>query len=427
MLDLQLLHNLAWINPVLIEGDTKLAALTLKNGNFTEKDKKYVLNFHVKIMKKIIKAHREAQEEGKAEIITTPYYHPILPLLIDTNSAGRCSPGIILPRHRFQFPQDASQQVKKSIVQYRELFGIVPSGLWPSEQAVSAETVAIMADEGIKWAVTDENVLSASLKLRLRAPLGKAADRPQDEIYVTGNASENLLYPEILYRPYLVEYEGRTVTMLFRDQFLSDQIGFRYSQVGDSVGAEDLMRRLQNIRETLKNKTGPFLITIALDGENCWEHYSDDSRTFFRKLYSLLESQDGIILTTPSEFIGKFGVRHSLPELATGSWNGGNLDRWVGTPSKNKTWDYLFKVRNDLVNFSKDRQAAPEKLKAAWEAMFAAEGSDYAWWLDSMPYERAKDFDDLFRLHLSNVYLSLDKKPPSYLSKPVLKKPVGEK
>ncbi len=427
--DIQLLHNFAWINPVLRDGDKKLIAITEKPGNYTEKEKKYVLDYHIKIMNKIISAHKNMQKKHKAEIITTPYYHPILPLLIDNYVARRCRPGMKLPKTHFQHPEDALYHVKKALKQYKELYGRNTTGMWPAEQAVSQEIVPILSGEKIKWIVTDESILSKSLNKKLREDSQEVEKKKQqDEIYVTGNASDNLTYPDLLYRPWQVNTPKGGLVVFFRDQFLSDKVGFAYSNDGGEKGAKDLIARLDGIKASLKGKKGPFIVTIALDGENCWENYPDDSRTFFKTLYGQLDKRQDIVLTTPRDFLEilKKKKEHipSLKTLATGSWNGGNLDRWIGSPSKNKAWDYLYKVREDLVkNLGKAKN--DKKRDAAWESLYTAEGSDYAWWFDSMGYYSAKHFDELYRLHLRNVYLNLGIKSPGYLNKMIIKKKKG--
>jgi len=427
--DIQLLHNLAWINPVLRDGDKKLFAITQKSGNYTENEKKYVLDYHIKIMNKIIPCHKNMQKKNKAEIITTPYYHPILPLLIDNYAAKRCTPEMKLPEKRFQHPEDARYHVKKALQQYKDLYGRSTTGMWPAEQAVSLEIIPILSKEKIKWIVTDESILGKSLNMKLRDDSKKTEKKKtKDEIYVTGNASENLMRPDILYRPWQVNTPEGDLVVFFRDQFLSDKVGFAYSNDGGENGAKDLISRLEGIKTSLKEKRGPFIVTIALDGENCWENYPDDSRTFFRTLYGQLDKRDDIVLTTPRDFLKMMKKKRehipSLKTLATGSWNDGNLDRWIGSPSKNKAWDYLYMVREDLVK-NQDKTKSDEKKSAAWESLYIAEGSDYAWWFDSMGYYSAKHFDELYRLHLRNVYLNLGIKPPGYLNKMIIKKKKG--
>ncbi|MCD6310031.1 MAG: hypothetical protein J7M18_04915, partial [Candidatus Eremiobacteraeota bacterium] len=240
-------------------------------------------------------------------------------------------------------------------------------------------------------------------------------------LYVTGDAGPELIHPELLYRPYRVNINRKSIVVLFRDQYLSDLIGFEYSKYPGNEAALDLVQRLEEIDRRLKKHGGPYLVTIALDGENAWENYPGEKTEFLNSLYQRLSEHPRFKIVTPSEYLEGAKNLPELKTLATGSWNGGNLNRWIGTHSKNRAWEILARVRDDLLRLEKGKPES-QRIKA-WESLYAAEGSDYTWWFDSTPYPDALPFDKVFRVHLRNVYISLGEEPPDFLNQPVLQPP----
>jgi alpha-amylase/alpha-mannosidase (GH57 family) len=420
LLDLQLLFNLAWIDPSLIKADARLSALKRRDRNFNLKNKNYVLDYQAKIMQAILSLHKTLARKGKLELIITPYYHPILPLLINSQCALRCTPEAPMPNVIFAHPEDAVAQVQKAQKQHRDVFGTTAKGLWPSEEAVSEETIPLLARQNLSWIVTDESILSKTLQVPLRGKTRVPTKEESSRLYVTGTASSELLHPEILYQPYKVTIQNQSLTVLFRDEYLSDLIGFEYSKYTGEKAAQDLLARLHHIKETLKGSQ-PHLVTLALDGENAWEFYPEEKEVFFKTLYENLNHNPEIKLVTVSEYLKAHPPVNTLTHLATGSWNMGNLERWIGSPSKNKVWELLTEVRKTLIT-EQNKVDSTNKNKA-WEAFYAAEGSDFPWWLDSQPYEQAEPFDELFRLHLSNVYKFMKLEVPAFLKESILKKP----
>ncbi|MFP4497247.1 MAG: hypothetical protein ACLFQV_03465 [Vulcanimicrobiota bacterium] len=417
--DIQLLHNLAWIHPALREDNTVLRNLANQPGGYTAEEKKYVLDFHIRTVTGVIKIFKEIQDAGKAEIITTPYYHPILPLIVDNYVARRVSNKIPLPGKHYKFPDDAKYHLEKARMHYNRLFEKEIIGLWPPELAVSREIIPIVARERFKWMVANETNLEKTLQMSLRSGEERKPPEQGSLIYVPGTTPEELAFPHYLYQPYRVKSQNCTVVIFFRDQSISDNIGIYYSSMDGKEAAGHLLNRLLEVWSQLRERRLPYVVTIALDGDNCWENYTDDSRTFLRTLYDNLDKNPNLETTTPQDFLSQFGARHTLPDLATGSWNTGSLNRWIGTPAKNKAWDYLYRVRKDLEKFSREIKDR-ELLKSAWEALYTAQGSDYIWWLDSTPNELASPFDDLLRLHLSNIYSKLGKEIPEFLNEPLL-------
>ncbi len=396
-LDLQVFFNLCWIDPIFRERDGFLKMLCKKGRNFTEDDKKLLLEKQHEIVGKIIPAYREMASLGQIELSFSPFYHPILPLLCDTDIARTAMPGVRLPRQRFMHPEDADSQIRGGMEYFEKVFGIRPAGMWPSEGSVSEEAVRLASRNGVRWIATDEGVLSNSLNRRLRDNAGNVAE------------------PDALYRPYPFE----DVSIVFRDHALSDLIGFTYSQWDPKRAAEDLIERLKGIRRSLPGK-GPRLVPIILDGENAWEHYRNDGRDFFLYLYEGLSREERLKTVTVSDFLDMFGKGERLDRLHPGSWINSNFGIWIGHEEDNLAWDYLAETREKLAEYQKQNPGAD--TGAAWHSLYIAEGSDWNWWYgDEHTTETQEEFDELFRANLMKVFRELGKEAPSQLFVPILR------
>jgi alpha-amylase/alpha-mannosidase (GH57 family) len=400
--DLQVLFNLAWIDPRLRDQDSELKALVSKGASYSEKDKKLVIDKQIEIMKKIIPTYRDMHSNGKIELSVTPYYHPILPLLCDTDSARIAMPDTSLPSNRFMHPEDAEMQIKLAIQHFRDTFGSEPAGMWPSEGSVSEETLRIFHRNGINWVATDEAVLSASLDTEIRDEKG------------------NLIRPDLLYKDYVYN----DVSIFFRDHTLSDLIGFVYSSWDPDRAAHDFYDRLIRIQQS-SPLDRPTVVPIILDGENAWEYYKNDGHDFLNVLYKLINDDDRIESTTISDYLQNNGSDNNLEKLHAGSWIYGNFGIWIGQEEDNIAWDYIAKTRKDLVEERPDSNNGDDE---AWKYLYAAEGSDWFWWYgDDHITDSAREFDELFRHNLMAVYRSLDKKVPDFLHVPVLREDRGIK
>lgn len=396
-LDLQVLFNLSWIDPLFRQQDQFLASLVEKGKDFSEEDKNLLVSRQLDILKQIIPAYAEALGKGQIELSVSPFYHPILPLLCDTNSARIALPDIRLPQRRFAHPEDALKQIRMGLDFFEKTVGVRPSGMWPSEGSVSPEVLKLVAQEGIKWIGTDEDILSISLEKQLR------------------DSSRNLLAPDILYKPY--QYEN--VSVIFRDHELSDLIGFVYSKWDPQKAADDLIARFLRIRSSVPGHT-PHLVSVILDGENAWEYYRNDGSDFLRHLYDGLSREKRLKMTTVSEFLREFGPGDPLLKLHTGSWIYANFGIWIGHEEDNTAWDYLTETRHELSAFENAYPATD--ISVAWKSLYIAEGSDWNWWYgDEHTTETQKDFDELFRMNLMNVYTTLGKEIPPHLFIPVLR------
>jgi alpha-amylase/alpha-mannosidase (GH57 family) len=394
--DLQVLFNLSWIDPSFRNKDDELKSLSKKGHYFTEKDKQAVLDKQLEIMRSIIPSYKKLQEEGTIEVAVSPFYHPILPLLCDTDIARVSLPGITLPKTTFRHPEDAKKQIDTAVKFYEERFGRPPRGMWPSEGSVSDQAVELMIESGLKWAATDEEVLFRSLQRQKT--------------------------PEALYRPYIVERGQGRMSLIFRDRGLSDAIGFVYQSWPAEAAAADFVCRLHSIREKLPDSGRPYLVPIILDGENAWEFYRNDGIDFLTCLYKNLQNDQSLKAVTVSEYLDRFAPQDKLDRIHPGSWINGNFCIWIGHEEKNKAWEYLSEARDMLKDFEKT-QPDPAILQKAWKEIYIAEGSDWNWWYgDDNSSANDDEFDRLFRMHLSNAYNIAGKKPPEYLMSPIRSK-----
>ena len=407
--DLLAWHNLAWIDPLFWD-DPEIARWLKQGKNYTLSDRQRIYTKQREIIAQIIPQHKKMQDSGQLEIMTTPYTHPILPLLADTNEAKKAIPNIILPQQRFQWVEDIPRHLSIAWEMYTERFEREPFGLWSSEQSVSPTILPYISQQGFKWICSDEAVLGKSI--------GRSFHRDD-----AGNVNE----PELLYRPYRLSTERGDLAIVFRDHYLSDLIGFTYSKFSPSKAAADLVENLEKISRSLASKQvdsdtslqQPWLVTIALDGENCWEHYPRDGMPFLEALYARLSRHEDIKLVTVNEFIEQFPPAKAISpqQLHSGSWVDGSFATWIGDPVKNCAWDLLTAARETL---AKHPEATEENNPEVWEALYAAEGSDWFWWFgEGHSSNQDAIFDRLFREHLRAIYHALNEPIPQNLDRPI--------
>ncbi|MSP11680.1 MAG: glycoside hydrolase [Chloroflexi bacterium] len=405
--DLQVYFNLGWTDLDFL-GQAPLKSLVDKGQNFSESDKQILFNEQLCIIRQVIPEHKRLQDLGQIEVITTPYTHPILPLLVDTNAAKIAMPDADLPT-RFSYPKDAVAQVEQAVAVYQEHFGHPPHGMWPAEGSVSQQVAGIFIRNGIRWIASDEGVLAHSIGLKefIRDSRGTVQQADQ------------------LYHPYKIhdrpDEEGY---ILFRDIALSDKIGFTYSGTPGLQAAQDFMNRLHTIRDRLATdgKPGPYLVSVILDGENAWENYDNDGKDFLNALYLLLSEDHTIQTITPSAFLDLAPQQPMIQDLWAGSWISHDFSTWIGEDEENLAWDYLRWARELLAKYeSGEKHASPEALQRARENIYAAEGSDWFWWYGSdQDSGNDQDFDQQFRAYLRQVYQDLGEPVAEFVDMPVM-------
>jgi alpha-amylase/alpha-mannosidase (GH57 family) len=401
--DLQVLSQIAWFDEYYLE-DPSVKALIEKGQNYSEEDQRFVMSKQHEILRGVLTAYREAAR-GSVELSATPYYHPILPLICDTDTGRESVAGLPLPTERFRRPEDAEEQIRRALDSHQRVFGVRPVGMWPSEGSVSDEVVSIAAQLGVKWMATDEGVLGRSI--------GHEMSRNSDG-FLDQNSAEKL------YNIYRWERDGHTMNMVFRDHRISDLLGFVYAGMKASEAAGHLLHNIKRAAAPVIDSGRDAVLSIILDGENAWESYEGNGRDFLRRFYDGLQRDSQIEPITISEAIERqqsesFG---KLRGLVPGSWINGNFNVWIGAPEDNKSWDYLNQARE----FYDDNasRAKEEQRKLAYEELLIAEGSDWNWWYGPEHHSaNDRDFDELYRKHLSNVYTALGGVPPDHLSRPI--------
>jgi len=389
--DLQLLSQLAWFDEYFQESDPEIHALLAKGRDYSPEDQAIMGRKQQELLGYVIPAYKRMAGSGQIEISTTPFYHPILPLLCDSNIAGVAHPHVPLPR-RFSYPEDARAQLTMSRSYIERVFGVAPLGLWPSEGSVSDEVFRIAAECGFEWAATDNGVLARTL--------GRSAG------------------VEDTYRPWRWSQSGRTMQVLFRDHLLSDLIGFVYSGMGAREASDDFLCKIRENCAPLLKAGRDALVPIILDGENAWEYYDRNGRPFFRELYTAISADTGVEAITVQEAFSRMNPE-PLDHIFPGSWINANFDIWIGAEEDNLAWEFLLAARETYDHVT---DASEEGRKLAWEELLIAEGSDWCWWYGPEHNSANRlEFDELFRSHIANVYRALGRMPPEELSRPILR------
>lgn len=387
LLDLEVLFNLAWLG-FTARRDAGIGELIAKGNHFTEDEKRYVLDYQIAIMERLIPLYRQALDDGRIEITTTPFYHPISPLIMNVGHALR-SLDTPLPDEPFSHPEDLDEQVRRAVAFHAELFGHKPHGMWPSEGSVCPEMVPLVKAQGIDWMASDEDILFLSLKQQR-----------------TGLR---------LHRPYRVEHEGAFVNMFFRDRALADNIGFVYARNPAQQAVDDVMLHFGNIRRGARAVNHVPFVSVILDGENPWEYYVDGGEAFLRGLYGRLQSTNGIKTARFHDFLEEHPPGETISHLYTGSWINHNFAIWIGHEEDRKGWEYLSRTRRYVASLGE------EAHPLAWEEIYIAEGSDWYWWYgDEFSTANDENFDRLFRRHLKNCHELHGDPVPEYLSQSII-------
>jgi alpha-amylase/alpha-mannosidase (GH57 family) len=394
--DLQVLSQLAWFDEEYLRDDRAIAALAAKGRNYSPEDQSLLGRKQRQACSNVIPVYDEFAKRGQVELSTTPFYHPILPLLCDSNIAGVAHPYVPLPS-TFAYSQDAELQLKRSREYFEKTFECRPAGLWPSEGSVSDQVMAIAVDQGFRWTATDNGVLARTLNRTIE--------------------------PVFSYQPFLWEQGGRQIHVLFRDHYLSDLIGFVYSRMEAGAAAAHFLNEIRSNCAPILEQGRDALVPIILDGENAWEYYPENGRPFLNRLYELISEDSQISALTVSEALERVPP-HRVDRIFPGSWINANFDVWIGAEEDNKAWEYLLAARQTYgrVRDSPKAQLLPAiSLELAWEEILIAEGSDWCWWYGPEHASANRpEFDQLYRDHLANIYRLLEEPVPTELSKPIL-------
>ena len=382
-IELEVLFMLAWCGNYLREKDETVSRLIHKGHGYTGADKQELMDALLHFLTTIKPFYKELLEKGQISLATTPFNHPILPILIDMTNAKISNPHTEIPANHFPLVEDAREQVRRAIDLYEKVFGCRPTGFWPAEGAVDEKSVEIYKEFGLRWIATDEAILFKSLSLDTEQ---------REELYK--------------------RYAYHDIFIAFRDHRLSDLIGFTYRFWEGDRAADDFIHHLHAIDRKVENAT----ISVILDGENAWEFYQNNAFDFFDALYRKLSHTPWCRTVTMDELSRKHDV--DMPRLHPGSWIYGTFDTWVGHPEKNSAWELIYQTKND---FNHHAPQLTEEVKAQITDHFlAAECSDWFWWYGEDHYtDYAEEFDELFRSHLITIYKLMDVVPPSSLFNPI--------
>ncbi len=396
MADIVTWYHLGWMGETVRRKDPRVKALIKKGRCFSLHDRHELMVVINELLGGVIERYRRLAEKGQLELSFTPYAHPIVPLLLDLKSTHEAMPDAPLPLAD-SYPGGearAEWHIEKGLQTFEHYFGFRPQGCWPSEGSISTQTLKLLDKHGIRWAASGESVLRNSLKLE--------------------QTPAELRERESVHQAYLPE--GRKIACFFRDDGLSDSIGFKYSNwhADDAVG--DFMHHLENIADVSVDNPET-VVSIILDGENAWEYFPDNGFYFLSALYQKLSSNPKLQLTTFSECLNQYSTEIELPHFVAGSWVYGTFSTWIGEEDKNRGWDMLVEAKRTFDRVVASGRLTDELLSKVEHQLSICEGSDWFWWFgDYNPSDAVRDFERLYRLQLATLYQMLGEEPPEYLS-----------
>jgi alpha-amylase/alpha-mannosidase (GH57 family) len=407
MADLLTWYHLAWFGETVRRENDVLIQMMSKDENFTFADRKLIFDLIGDVISKIIPRYRKLAESGQIEISATPHYHPLAPLLLDFKSARECEPESSLPQ-AVCYPGGKTRvesHILSTIKSHHARFGVTPHGIWPAEGAVSTSLLEVLAGQECRWVASGEGVLANSLR-----KVGSLPDRSN-----------------YLYRPYRLQGAANSVNCFFRDDRLSDLIGFEYSNWNGKDASNNFVAQLEDIANQAKEGETP-LVGIILDGENAWEYYPYNGYHFLNDLYTALERHLTIRTTTYSEYLDAsaqvdalgFAKPGTLPGLVAGSWVYGTFSTWIGSADKNHAWDLLCMAKQSYDRVMAAGRLNPNEIKAAEKQLSSCESSDWFWWFgDYNPSDAVGSFDRLYRHNLMQLYRLLNLPVPANLNYPI--------
>lgn len=404
--DLLVWYHLAWTGESIRRENKLIQSLMTKGFQFSLDDRLKLFELIGELITGLIPRYKKLQKNRQIEISSTPHYHPMLPLLLDFRSTRDAMPYAPLPRNSL-YPGGkarAEAHILQAQASHARRFGEKPTGMWPAEGGVSHSALSLLAEHGVKWAATGEGVLTNSL-------------------YKSFEASDLPPRAEYLYKPYRITDGMRDITCFFRDDLLSDKIGFEYSKLHSNDAVRDFIGTLEHIQETTPAHEHR-VVSVILDGENAWEYYPYNGYYFLSELYQALSEHPCIEMTTFSDILEKCKDKSvnmaDLPAVAAGSWVYGSFSTWIGSPEKNFGWDLLCNAKKDYDKVMLSNQLTAEEKAACERQLAICEGSDWFWWFGDYNSAMSVDsFDGLYRRDLSNLYHLLKLPIPSVLSKPI--------
>ena len=415
--DLLVWYHLAWMGESIKKNNALVISLIEKGSYFDSADRLALFTLIGELISHLIPRYKALQKKGQIEISTTPHQHPILPLLLDFKSTHDAMPGADLPSNAQYNGGEARaiSHIKLAQTSHQHRFGHKPTGMWPAEGAVSKPALMLMAQQGVQWAASGEGVLANSL--HKSNPLKALVSRH-----------------EYLYKPYKVSDGKDEIVCFFRDDRLSDKIGFEYAKMHSSDAVRDFIQSLEHIYATYQKPENP-VVSVILDGENAWEYYPYNGYYFLTELYQALANHPNIEMVTQSEIcqaIKTPGLTKTaeqseykvfcgnLSEIAAGSWVYGSFSTWIGSKDKNRGWDMLCEAKKVYDKVLKSGDLSAKEQKNCEDQLAVCEGSDWFWWLgDYNSATSVNSFDRLYRRNVSNLYVLLKQPIPTELFNPI--------
>jgi alpha-amylase/alpha-mannosidase (GH57 family) len=388
--DILVWYHLAWMGETVKLTDSRIKYLIEKGTCYSIHDRIEVIQIIGELLANVIRRYKVLARKGQIELSVTPYAHPIIPLLLDLNTTLEAMPDGDLPElNGYPGGEDRVQwHLEKGIQTFKRFFGAKPKGCWPSEGSVSQQTLKILSDFGFNWTASGGSVLRNSL-----------------------NQPENN-QPTGIHHPF--KLKNTKTACFFRDDGLSDLIGFEYSKWHADDAIADLIHHLENIAA---HEPGDKVVSIIMDGENAWEYFPDNGYHFLSALYSRLASHPSIELTTFSECLKSKTLVKPLSKLVAGSWVYGTFSTWIGSSDKNRGWEMLGDVKYAFDKALATNRLTDKQIQQAELQLAVCEGSDWFWWFgDYNPGEAVSNFEQQFRLNLANLYRLLGEQPPAYLA-----------
>lgn len=404
MADLLVWYHLAWTGESIRRQNKFIQTLIEKGSQFSFEERKQLFNLIGEWITALIPRYKKLQQSGQIEISSTPHYHPILPLLLDFKSTRDAMPFAPLPKSKL-YPGGevrATAHILSAQATHAKRFGVPPTGMWPAEGGVSFNGLCLMAKHGVKWAATGEGVLANSL-------------------YKSSDSGTLPPKDDYLYKPYKVGGENNHLICFFRDDCLSDKIGFEYSKLHASEAVTDFIQSLERIHQNNASENHR-VVSVILDGENAWEYYPYNAYYFLNELYAALATHPDIEMSTFSDILhlahqNQGVVIEELPEIAAGSWVYGSFSTWIGCPEKNKGWDLLCDAKKQYDHVMREGLLTVVEAEACERQLAICEGSDWFWWFGDYNASVSVDsFDRLYRRNLSNLYRLLKSPVPEALS-----------
>ena len=404
--DLMALFNLVWIDSIHFSRYPRLQELWDKQYNYTQEERIEIIEIQRKIIQEIIPTYKKYLQEGRIELTTSAYYHSILPILVDLKSSTKSVITTDGLPSSLGMIDDARAQIKKALDRVEEVMGVRPKGFWPPELCLGSKTMDILAKEGIEWTISDEGILSHSINF----------DFVRD---FKGNLND----PYHLLKVYEYQTKSEPINVIFRDRSIANLINFEYAGIDSKMAASDLYSKIKVVQnKLLVSPDDNHLLTIALDGENCWENYQNDGNDFLNYLYSSLEEDETLETVLITDYIKKDNHKKALNKIYSGSWIDKTFQYWIGETTKNKAWGYLKEAKEVFENFAKENPEHPNIDTVRREVMIA-QGSDWFWWYGE-PNNSGQDyvFDYMFRERLKNIYILLGLEYPEYLNNSLITK-----